>query len=238
MARLPRLTVVNQVHWLQWRGNNGQAVFVDDHDRALWLQRLAVACREHGVDVHAYVLLPTTVSVLLTPRRPDTLSRCIQALGRSYVRQFNARHGRTGTLWEGRYRCTVIESPACVMPAMACLDWEPVRAALVQSPSAYLWSSHAHYVGLRHTAWLTVPAAVWALGNTPFAREQVYAEQVVVGVSEVERAQWLDAVGQGWAVGSDSFLQYLTDQTGRRVHKLRPGRPAKPLELDIDSVPN
>jgi len=99
------------------------------------------------------------------------------------------------------------------------------RPAWHRAPAAYAWSSHGHYVGLRHERWLTTPAQVWALGNTPFAREAAYAERVRQGVSPADGERLLSAVHGGWVTGSDAFLAQVQQLTGRRVVKGRPGRP-------------
>ena len=227
MARLPRLTLVHYMHWVVWRGNNGQAVFLDSQDRLLFLELFAQAVRELGVDWHAYVLLDHEVWLLMTPRQERALSACMQAVGRRYVRRFNARHGRSGTLWEGRFRCTVLDAAAHALDALSCFDWEPVRAGLVHAPEAYAWSSHLHYLGRRSDSALHAPAAYWNLGNTPFAREEAYGRWVQLGVSAGLRHHLLDAALKGWPVGSDAFVASLQEVTPRRVVKAKVGRPIK-----------
>jgi putative transposase len=227
MARLPRLTLINHLHWVVWRGNNGQAVFFDTQDRLLFLELMTQAVRELGVEWHGYVLLDNEVWLLLTPRQEEALSACMQAVGRRYVRRFNTRHGRSGTLWEGRFRCTVLDPQAHTLDTLRCFDWEPVRAGLVHAPEAYAWSSHLHYLGRRSDAALIAPAAYWDLGNTPFAREEAYGQWVQSGVSEGLRHQLLEAALKGWPVGGEGFLNSLQELTSRRVLKAKVGRPAK-----------
>lgn len=227
MARLPRLSIVNHMHWVVWRGNNGQAVFLDTQDRSLFLDILSEVARELKVDWHGYVLLDNAVWLLLTPRQEASLSQCMQSVGRRYVRRFNIRHGRTGTLWEGRFRCTVLEPQAHALHALMCFDWEPVRAGLVHAPDAYAWSSHLHYLGRRNDASLVAPVAYWALGNTPFAREDAYAQAAQSGVAAGLRHQLLESALKGWPVGSDAFVHSLQEQTVRRVVRAKVGRPRK-----------
>jgi putative transposase len=227
MARLPRLTVVNHLHWVVWRGNNGQAVFLDAQDRRFFLELLAQAVRDHGIELHGYVLLDNEVWLLLTPRQEQALSACMQAVGRRYVRRFNTRHARSGTLWEGRFRCTVLDPQAHTLDALSCFDWEPVRTGLVHAPEAYAWSSHLHYLGRRMESTLVAPAAYWDLGNTPFAREEAYGRWVQTGVSAGLRHRLLEAAFKGWPLGSEVFLNRLKDMTSRRLVKAPVGRPAK-----------
>lgn len=225
MARLPRLTVVGMPHHLIWRGNNRQAVFLDDADRHFFLAELAQHAAREQVQVHAYVLMPNHLHLLLTPLQDGALSRLMQSLGRSYVRRFNQRHARSGTLWEGRYRSTVIDSQCHLLACMVYIDTNPVRAGMVSAAENYSWSSHAHYVGLRHDKWLIPHPLVWGLGNTPFAREMSYADLVRQGLSVSEQQVLTDSALLGWPLGRPEFLLQLRDFTSRRLEKGRAGRP-------------
>ncbi len=227
MARLPRLTVPGLPHHVIWRGNNGEIVFRDTQDKSDFLALLAEQSQANGVRVHAYVLLDAQIHLLLTPTTEMALSRMMQGVGRAYVRRFNLRHGRSGTLWEGRFRCTVVEPGVALLACMVYVDTEPVHQGMVAMPEAFAWSSLGHYIGQRSEGWLVAPAPYWALGNTPFAREVAYAELVARGLSTTERQQLADAAMKGWAVGSDGFLRALQQQTPRRVVKGRVGRPPK-----------
>ncbi|MDD2729205.1 transposase [Malikia sp.] len=225
MARLPRLAVTGVPHHVILRGNNRQAVFIDREDREFFLSQLAELAQREKVQVHAYVLMDNHLHLLLTPQQDGALSRLMQSLGRGYVRRFNLRHGRSGTLWEGRYRSTVIDSERYLLVCMAYIDLNPVRAGMVPAAELYPWSSHGHYIGLRHDKWLTPHPLVWSLGNTPFAREAAYAELVHQGLSAVQQRDLSESVVQGWPLGGAGFLAQLREQTGRRLEKGRAGRP-------------
>ena len=233
MARLPRLSAANQVHLLVQRGNNGQTTFIDDDDRTGFLAMLRNAALDHKVQVHAYALTDNEVMLLATPADAGGLSRMMQGLGRRYVARFNQRHGRSGTLWEGRFRSSVLEAPVYLLPAMVGLDWAPVRAGLAAQPQDWAWSSHAHYRGLRVDRLITPHAQYWALGNTPFDRENAYAETVRTGLDEAQWQRMEGAARGGWALGSEPFLQALNTQGAtRRLTQARPGRPRKSHPLD------
>jgi putative transposase len=227
MARLPRLTLPGHPHHVIHRGNNRQAVFVDRQDREMLLEVLAEQARVHEVAVHAYVLMDNHFHLLATPRTAEGLSLLMQALGRRYVRAFNQRHGRTGTLWEGRYRSTVLDPARYLLACMAYIDLNPVRWGLVADPAEYPWSSHAHALGLRPDRLVTPHALYWALGNTPFAREAAYAALVQAGLPEQECRRITDATLSGWALGDADFAAALQSQTERRVTKAQAGRPRK-----------
>jgi putative transposase len=227
MARLPRLTVAGYPHHVILRGNNRQAIFVDDQDRQDLLAMLAEYAAVEQVDVHAYVLMDNHLHLLLTPRKDGGMPRLMQALGRRYVRQFNRRHGRSGTLWEGRYRATLIESERYLLACMVYIDLNPVRAGMVAQARDHPWSSHGHHIGIRQDRWITPHPLYWALGNTPFAREAAYAALVAAGLQATDLKSLTDSALKAWALGSEEFVTALQRQTGRRVQAAKPGRPRR-----------
>jgi len=226
MARLPRLSVPGYPHHVIQRGNNRQAIFLADADRLRMLELLEDHARQQEVAVHAYVLMDNHFHLLLTPKTSDGLSRLMQAVGRRYVRYFNDSHGRSGTLWEGRYKSTLIEAESHLLACMAYIDLNPVRAGLVTAARDYPWSSHGHYAGLRVDRMVTPHPLYWALGNTPFAREAAYARLVQEGVSQQQQLALTESALRGWALGSPGFMAALQTKTERRPSKSHPGRPS------------
>ena len=172
MARLPRLTLPGYPHHVILRGNNRQLIFKDNSDRETLLGLLVGGCQKHGVDLHAFVLMDNHLHLLLTPQADKALSKMMQDLGRDYVRYFNKKHTRTGTLWEGRFRSALIQTDRYFLACMVYIDLNPVRAGMVAQALDHPWSSHAHYTGARQDSWLVPHDVYWALGNTPFARER------------------------------------------------------------------
>ena len=225
MARLPRLTLPGHVHHVLQRGNNGQAIFLDTADHERMLALLAEYALTFDVDIHAWLLMPGSLHLLATPATADALPALMQAVGRRYVRYFNDTHGRTGTLWDGRFRSTPVQAERYLLPSMVWLDTAPVAAGLVAEPTLYPWSSCGHYCGMRTDRLAKPHALFWALGNTPFAREAAYADLVHAGVSAADGAVLTDAVPRGWALGDAAFIADLQKTTERRVGKLQAGRP-------------
>lgn len=227
MARLPRLTVPGYPHHLIQRGNNRQAIFASTADYETLLSMLDENARKFNVDLHAYVLMTNHFHLLATPATLDGLPQMMQAVGRRYVRYFNQRQGRTGTLWEGRYRSTLIQADRYLLACMVYMDLNPVRAGLVATAKDYPWSSHAHYVGLRSDKLITPHPLYWSLGNTPFSREAAYAEMVAAGVSPEQQQALTESALRGWALGTTDYVADLQKRTERRVSKARPGRPVR-----------
>lgn len=226
MARLPRLTLANMPHHIIQRGNNSGEIFVDAQDRLSMLDLMREMARRFEVDVHAYVLMPNHFHLLLTPKTEQGVPQFMQALGRSYVRYFNNRHGRTGTLWEGRYRGTVLQAERWLLPTMVSMDLNPVRAGLVQRAVDWPWSSYAHNAGLQSDALISPHALFWALGNTPFARDAAYVRAVEAGLDADTQARISHAALRGWALGEPEFIENLQQKIERRVKRQKAGRPA------------
>ena len=229
MARLPRLTLPGYPHHVIQRGNNRQSIFATVADYQILLDLLQENAQKFKVAIHAYVLMPNHFHLLATPETADGLPQMMQAVGRRYVRWFNTAQGRSGTLWEGRYRSTVLEAATYLLPCMAYMDLNPLRAGLLANGvqvADYPWSSYAHYAGLRHDKLLTTHPQYWALGNTPFAREAAYANLVRSGISMGQQAALTDAALRGWALGSPKFVAELQNLTERRVTKTAAGRPS------------
>ena len=228
MARLPRLTLPGQPHHVIQRGNNRQAIFLTASDRQMMLDLLHDNSRKFDVAIHSYVLMDNHFHLLATPQTVDGLPRMMQAIGRRYVRYFNDHQQRSGTLWEGRYRSTLIQTERYLLACMVYIDLNPVRAGLAAQARDYPWSSHGHYIGLRSDKLVTPHALVWQLGNTPFAREAAYAELVQAGIGVDQQRALTDSALRGWALGDSNFLENLQKKTERRVLKGSAGRPALP----------
>jgi putative transposase len=212
-------------HHVVHRGNNGQTVLTDELDYGFLHGVLVEQSRQHDVAVHAYSLLPTELHLLVTPQSNQALGRLMQGIGRAYGRHFNARHGRTGTLWEGRFRSGLLQPDKHLLDCMTLLDQLPVRAGLVTAPAEWSWSSHAHYIGRRPDRLISAHPAFWHMWNTPFAREQAYAERVAAGLPASLEGALSDAARHGWVFGDEAFVAGLQHSSDRRLTKRRPGRP-------------
>lgn len=225
MARLPRLTLPGYPHHVIQRGNNRQPIFATQADYLMLLQLLGENAVKFGVALHAYVLMSNHFHLLATPDTAEGLPQMMQAVGRRYVRYFNDSQKRSGTLWEGRYKSTLIQTDRYLLACMAYIDLNPVRAGLAAQAADYPCSSHTHYTGQRIDKLITPHPLFWALGNTPFAREAAYAELVQSGITSVQQTALTDSALSGWALGEPDFVADLQKRTERRVSKTSPGRP-------------
>jgi putative transposase len=233
VARLPRLTIPGFPHHVIQRGNDRRAIFVDDADRERYLSALREIAAPVGLAVHAYVLMPNHVHLLVTPQAAGDVGRVVQSLGRRYVRWFNDRHARTGALFEGRYRSTVVEADRYFLACMRYIELNPVRAGLVHGPAEFRWSSHGHHVGRVVDPLINDHPVYWALGNTPFERQAAYRHLFEHEPPDEELATIRRSTHGGWLLGAVDAVARVTPS--RRPVARKAGRPRLPSP---DSVPN
>lgn len=235
MARQPRLSFAGHPHHLLVRGNNRQPVVMDDEDRRRLLSQLGEALREHAVAMHAYVVMPNHLHLLVTPGHSEGLSRAMQSLGRRYVAGFNARHQRSGTLWEGRYRAHLVGGADNVLRCMRFIELNPQRAGMASGLLDSGWSSLPHHLGSLRDPLITEPAAYWQLGNTPFDREAAYRLWLEQGVGSLEAQRIVSALVSGRPLGDGAYIAELEKLTNRSLTPRPRGRPPK---MPNKTVPN
>ena len=221
MARQPRLDLPGIPQHIVQRGNNRLPCFLDDTDRARYRQLLREALLATGCRLHAYVLMDNHVHLLATPPEAGAIGRTMQLLGRHYVGQFNARHGRTGTLWEGRYKACLVDGDDSLLRCTRYIDLNPVRARMTDDPTAFCWSSCASLCGLRDDALLTPHPVQRALGTAG------YRALLAEAISDEDLAAIRLYLQQQRAYGRDDFRAMVEAKT-QRFAGVRPAhRPAK-----------
>lgn len=227
MARLPRIDLPNIPQHVVQRGNNRLPCFLDDQDRLHYLSFLREALNATGCKLHAYVLMDNHVHLLLTPAESGSIGILMQKMGRRYVALFNARHGRTGTLWEGRYKACLVDSGDYALRCTRYIDLNPIRARITDDPAAYRWSSCAGLCGRRNDPLLSLHPAQLALGATSDDRAQAYRTLLNEAVAEDELTEIRIYLQQQRALGRDDFKAMIEAKT-RRFAGTRPAhRPAR-----------
>jgi putative transposase len=228
MARLPRLDFPDIPQHVVQRGNNRLPCFLDDSDRHRYLQVLREALSHTGCMLHAYVLMDNHVHLLLTPPAIGSIAKLMQMLGRQYVGQFNARHRRTGTLWEGRYKSCLVDSETYVLRCYRYIDLNPVRARLIDDAMQFQWSSAAAHGGYRTNPLLTPHATYIALGTHATERAAAYRTLLRETVSDDELHAIRAYLQQQRALGRDSF-RVMVETKAKRFAGIRPAhRPPRP----------
>jgi putative transposase len=174
VPRRPRFFVPEQPLHIVQRGNNRCAIFARDEDYFVFRECFADACGRYGCSVHAYVLMTNHVHLLMTARSAAGVAAAMQAVGRRYVRYFNDSYGRTGSLWEGRYRATLIDSERYLFTCYRYIEMNPVRAGLVSHPRQYPWSSYRANALGQPDALVAAHEQWCALGDDNERRQEAY----------------------------------------------------------------
>lgn len=176
MPRPPRQFLPGISHHVFQRGNNRAPTFMGDADRGFFLACLHEESCRHGCEINGYVLMTNHVHLMVTPREEGAVSRMMQAVGRRYVGNVNKIHGRTGTLWEGRFRSSAIDSGRYALACLRYIDLNPVRAGIVPDAGDFPWSSYRHHAGERIDPLITDHAVYLAIAATAGDRARLYAE--------------------------------------------------------------
>jgi putative transposase len=227
MARLPRLIVPNQPYHVIQRGNNRQPIFREEADYQRFLSWLKEISRFYEVAIHAYVLMPNHIHLLATPVNDTGLAQMMQKLGRLYVPWFNHKYERSGGLFEGRFRTSLIDTDSYFLACSRYIELNPVRAELVGSAADYPWSSYAHHAGIRPDGLITDHTLFWSLGNTPFQREAAYMGLVEQGMPQSEVDFITSSVLKNSPLASQTFKAELERKTQRQILPAKRGRPRK-----------
>lgn len=231
MTRLPRMFLPNQsLHVIQ-RGNNRETIFMTNADHRFYLRCLKEASYEEKLTVHAYALMRNHVHLLVTPETESCLPKTMQSIGRRYVQYFNHIFGRTGTLWEGRYKSTLIDSERYLLTCMRYIELNPVRAKMVGHPEDYPWSSYrANAYGVPDEI-ITPHSLYMDLGNTDCERRKAYRELFSTEIAGEDINNIRDATNKAWVLGDRSFSTEVEALTKRQATPLPRGRPKKPLTV-------
>ncbi len=225
MARSARLILPGKPHHIYQQGHNRQRIFVDEADYISFLDWLKEAAQQYRIDIHAYSLLENSLHLLATPSDETGLARMMQWIGRHYVPYFNKKYERSGTLWEGRFKTSVVEE-SWVMRCSRFVEMRPVTCGLANHAEDYTWSSYPHHAGIRPGSVIRDHAVYWNLGNTPFARELAYKEFFRQSGMQ-ENAEMEKTLMKGWPLGSGTFIKQLEAATHRQFRMGKKGRPSR-----------
>ncbi len=217
MARMPRLYVEGCAQHVVQRGNNRSACFFCEADYAFYLQKLKEASKLHDVIVHAFVLMTNHVHLLVTPNDRYGVSRLMKSLGRAYVKYINLTYRRTGTLWEGRYKSSLVASDHYFLTVSRYIELNPVRANMVKLPGEYPWSSYRHN-GMGITIGLITEHRLYHdLGDTRASRllwyRHIFSSEFMVSLLDEIRI----SINKEWALGDSRFTEEIETMLGRKV---------------------
>ncbi len=225
MARSPRIALPGYPHHVIQRGNNRQSIFLNDDDYKFYIDCLLKSKEELQCRIYAYCLMSNHVHFLIEPSDPEGLSRLLQSVGRRYVQHFNWRHRRTGTLWEGRFRSSLVSMDDYLLACCRYIELNPVRARMVSHPRDFRWSSYLFHGEGTKDALLDEDPCYLGLGNTALQRQQSYRQFIEAGNTEHELALIRTNIQRGGVTAGQSFIRRLALRLSRQL-ELRPrGRP-------------
>jgi putative transposase len=206
------------------RGNNRVPLFVSDADFRRFYLYLREACERHGCALHAYAFMTNHFHLLMTPSKPAGIGLTLQSVGRRYVPYFNRSYARSGTLWDGRYRATVIEAEVHIATCYRYIERNPIRAGIVANADEYPWSSYrANALGDADP--LVAPHAWYlSLGDDPASRQAVYRSSFVIEPLADDLLALRAGTQRGWALGSTRFHADIETRPAQRTRPLRAGR--------------
>jgi putative transposase len=224
------------VHVIQ-RGHYRRATFPYDDDFARYRDTLQKAAERFAMRIHAYVFMTNHVHLLVTPDEDDSVAQVMQAIGREYVRYVNARNRRLGTLWEGRFRSSPIDSDRYLLTCSRYIELNPVRAHMVSTPAEYSWSSHCcnAYGDLDR---LITPHKVYEdLAPTALERRQVYRALFDTPLEEPTLNRIRNSLARGDVLGGEDFIEQMEAKFQRRLTRRPRGRPSrKPPKLGSEHL--
>ena len=217
MARLPRFVIPGQPQHVIIRGINREVIFNTEEDYRFYLEKLTDACEKFACQLHAYVLMSNHVHLLLTPVNENSIAKVIQSVGRYYVQYFNYHYDRTGTLWEGRYKATLIDSENYLLACMRYIELNPVRAHMVKHPSEYPWSSYRFNALGEPAGNITAHRLYQRLAKTPEERQKAYRSLFRSRIPEQTLEEIRESTNKAWVLGSSRFKRQIERKLNRRV---------------------
>ncbi len=233
MPRRARIKVAGIPHHVIQRGNNRSPCFFAEEDYRFYLQCLLEGADRYECAIHAYVLMTNHVHLLVSPAGEDALSLMMRYLGSRYVQYVNHAYRRTGTLWEGRFKSSLIDSERYLLTCYRYIELNPVRARMVASPSDYRWSSYGYHAEGREDPMIQDHRLFLELGTSNPQRQHAYRELFCHHLDDKDLAQIRTSVNGGLVLGEERFKDEIEGMVARRV---RPGQSGRPRKYTRSSV--
>jgi len=229
MPRRPRIKLAEVPQHVVQRGINREPCFFAEEDYHCYLHWLQKSAADWGCAIHAYVLMTNHVHLLVTPAKPDGIAKMMQSIGRRYVQYINRSYRRTGSLWEGRFKSSLVQAEEYLLTCMRYIELNPVRANMVNDPAQYRWSSYRHNgLGLADER-ITPHPLYLSLDKDEAMRLVQYRGLFRSQLDDEALADIRLALAQGQPLGSERFAEKMCAAVGVRRAQSKPGRPASEL---------
>lgn len=209
------------------RGHNRNACFFSDDDHLFYLECLGQGLRRCGVQLHAYVLMTNHVHLLMTPAETFSISRLMQHIGRLYVLYVNKRYRRSGALFEGRHKASLVAADDYLLSCYRYIEMNPVAAGMVHSPEQYRWSSYHHHAWGKMNRLNRDHELYLALEREPAARQHAYRELFKNQLPETKLHNIRECLAYNYALGTERFRQEIELALDRQIGERKRGRPVE-----------
>ena len=231
MPRKPRFFLPDVPNHVVQRGRNREPVFFESSDYYFYLEKLREALHKYEAELHAYVLMTNHVHLLISAKDAKAISSVMQYVGRCYVPYINHKYGFSGSLWEGRFKSSLIESESYLLSCMRYIELNPVRANMAHSPEDYIYSSyHANALG-KDDLLVTPHVEFLKISESSKNRAKFYQGLFNQIISQEDMNNLKHSYESGTPMGSSYFQSYIEQVLGRKVGKTSRGRPAKNSRL-------
>lgn len=233
MPRKPRFYLPSvPVHIVQ-RGHSRSPIFFESQDYATYAHWLKEAGEKYSVSIHAFVLMTNHVHLLITAEKAENISRFMQFIGRRYVPYINHKYGRSGSLWEGRYKASLVQKERYFLTVMRYIELNPVRASMVDLPGHYRWSSFVHNAGMRKISFIKYHSAYLSLASDEQQRYRLYRNLFIgeIGTEDITRIR--ESWQTGTPLGSSVFKGQVEQALACKVGQARRGRPKGLVEKGL-----
>ncbi len=229
MPRKPRFFLPDILAHIVQRGHSREPAFFEDNDYHAYLGWLAEAATRYECAVHAYVLMTNYIHILATPKDKHGISLMIQYIGRRYVPYINASYGTSGTIWEGRYKASLIHDEQYLLTCMRYIELNPIRADMTKSPGHYRWSSYRSNAQGKEDKLLTAHPLHLSLGKTNASRLEGYKALFKSHIDEEDLKDIRAAWQTGTSLGNDYFKENIERKLNGKVGQARRGWPKRAL---------
>ena len=233
MPRKPRVYLAGVACHVIQRGNDRQPCFYAEEDYQFYLDCLYDACTRYHVSLHAYVLMTNHVHLLMTPETSDGVSRVMQSIGRRYVQYVNVTYRRSGTLWEGRHKSSLVDEDNYLLSCYRYIEMNPVRAGMVNNPADYKWSSYLVNAFSEKNASIIPHVLYLQLGVGKDDRLKNYREMFSTDLDKEQLHALRTSIQFSMPVGDNRFVEKIEDIIGRKIGYSKRGRPSVSEEQGV-----
>jgi putative transposase len=234
MPRAGRLVLPNYPHHIVQRGHNRRIVFSKESDFEFFLATLRECKSAYGVKVYAFCLMPNHIHLVLEPSEEvEMLGKFMKRLAGRQTRYANRLHGRTGTLWESRYKSSAIQEKY-LLACCRYVELNPVRACVAAGPEGYRWSSYRCRIGESDDS-LVDPIPSYGARDSREIRCRRYKEFVAGAIPEGEWQLIRQAVQRCQLTGDSGFISEVEKIVGRRIELRGRGRPRRTTLEGLES---